>query len=331
MKTKVFLGISLVIIISFGIWLIFPNESDELIELDVNRERPLTDQIENWSLYQEDSEITVGGTGDCGNAEYTEFFKKVNSGSRKVLLLNNVLELVITPNYEEITNEQFLAWNSDDTAICVAGGIYPYYAYKDKLLWKGVCSTGYIPPENSSDYQRFQDCLEAEEAVEKYFSTTENVPNDWLTFESDNFGYQISYPSDWFLEEGNQFDNIITDFYLSPEQCGENDACMSRFVVILTVADKGCYTAEDCAEVMPYSAICSIAEEREQVTIDQFSAIEQYEYPEENCGTESIYQKVVYWIRDNTLYTLQGLDDSAVDYRHYAETFELIKDSIDFL
>lgn len=139
-----------------------------------------------------------------------------------------------------------------------------------------------------------------------------------------------SFPLNWYYEDDTWFNDPITDVVISPDECEISGGCINSFLVMLRVTDKGCYTAEECADKMPYSAICSVSTGRKTITIDQFSAIEQYEYPEEDCGTSAVYQKVVYWIKDNKLYTLQGLDDFEEEYQQHADTFEKIKNSIKF-
>lgn len=144
---------------------------------NINKESSLNNdeiksQIENWSLYQEvtnESEKIVG-SGDCTtNEEFNNYVNKTKQGSFKRLMLNGALELVITPNYDNWTNEKFLAFSNDSTAICAAGGIYPLKAYQDKLLWRGICSTGAIPPTNSPAYGDFQKCTITEEILNEYF------------------------------------------------------------------------------------------------------------------------------------------------------------------
>lgn len=134
-------------------------------------------QIENWSLYQEitNSNEKFVGAGDCSqaknfNQEFADFKKQASLGSIKQFLYNGVLVLVITPNYDNWTNEKFLAFNSDGGAICSAGGRYPLKAYADKLLWITSCSTGVMLEEDSPAYTDFIKCTEAKQVIEAYFA-----------------------------------------------------------------------------------------------------------------------------------------------------------------
>ncbi|MDD5566959.1 MAG: hypothetical protein PHH01_02075 [Patescibacteria group bacterium] len=209
------------------------NESSEQITLNsrvVEKNSSLESQIENWSLYQEDPSVVVGGTGDCGSRAFTEFYEQINAGSKKILRLNNALELVITPNYNQLTNEQFLAYNEDDQLICVAGAIYPFRAYTDKLLWKGVCSTGAIPPENSNSYQVFAKCQEADEIVEAYFNAQSQSLNlSKVTIENSNdeqllnlpyINASIKIPDSFFSISDSELEQLNSREYESEYYCG---------------------------------------------------------------------------------------------------------------
>ncbi|MBI5071805.1 hypothetical protein HZB93_02855 [Candidatus Falkowbacteria bacterium] len=106
---------------------------------------PVADQVENWSLYQENTGVQVG-SGKCSNQEFNSFLDQANSGSRKTLNLYGVI-LVVTPNYNSWTNEKFVGFGNDNTAFCNVGGFSPLRAYSDKLLWVGGCGTGGAAPE----------------------------------------------------------------------------------------------------------------------------------------------------------------------------------------
>lgn len=135
-----------------------PDKTDDL----------LINKIENWELYQEieNPEDKWVGAGECGNPEFAEFKNKVKQGSIKLWQANGVLDLFITPNYLNWSNEQFLTFNNDETAICSAGGRYPLKAYPDKLLWKGVCGTGNLPSS--------QECLFVDAIVIDYLGKSTN-------------------------------------------------------------------------------------------------------------------------------------------------------------
>ena len=133
-------------------------------------------KIENWSLYQEitDLEEKWVGSGDCSDPslspnEFAKFKTLAISGSMKQLVLPGNLYLIITPNYFSWSNENFLGFNSDPNAICAVAGRYPLIAYSDKLLWRGVCSTGLQPDINTPAYDELIQCEKSREAVDKYF------------------------------------------------------------------------------------------------------------------------------------------------------------------
>lgn len=166
----------LLVLAAGGIYAILLTGSDSpageqaQLRINVPDPRPMSAQIEDWSKYKESTSIIVGGLGDCGtNLVFDALYSQANSGSRKVLRLNGELDLVITPNYLNLRTDQFVRFNSDSTAICAAGNVYPFWAYEDKLLWKGVCSTGLMPDPGTSEYEEFQKCQAAEDAVANYF------------------------------------------------------------------------------------------------------------------------------------------------------------------
>lgn len=121
-------------------------------------------KIENWSLYQEisDPKDKFIGTGDCSsNQEFNYLVSLGKAGSMKKLILPGDLELIMTLNYLSWTNEKFLSFNNDATAICAAAGTYPLKGYADKLLWIHHCSGGVIEPS--------AECQKSEAIVENYF------------------------------------------------------------------------------------------------------------------------------------------------------------------
>lgn len=98
--------------------------------------------VYNWNLYQNitDLEDKFLGTGDCmTNPEFLALITRAQAGEMKKIVHKDVQEFIITPNYENWSNEKFIGFNQDETAICAAGGRYPYKAFSDKLLWKGAC------------------------------------------------------------------------------------------------------------------------------------------------------------------------------------------------
>lgn len=125
----------------------------------------LRSQVLAWQNYALDTTIALGA-GECGNEEFSTLIQSVKKDQR-VLKLNNSLTLVSTLNPLGWSNERFLAFNDDPTAVCAAGGIYPFHAYPDRLLWKGVCSSGAIPVENTSERATFNRCLTAEAALQQ--------------------------------------------------------------------------------------------------------------------------------------------------------------------
>lgn len=138
---------------------------DKLNTAEGNKNTALQNQIEDWSLYKQNDEVQVGA-GKCGNTKFEVFLDQANSGERRILYLNDTLQLITTPNYNHWTNEDFLAFLSDESAFCSAGGIYPLKAYPDRLLWRGVCTTGKIPDEGTREYADYQKCIEAEKILD---------------------------------------------------------------------------------------------------------------------------------------------------------------------
>ena len=137
-------------------------------------------QIENWSLYKEINKQSLGydifgDPNECAqvdgfNKEFADFKKEANFGSIKQFLYNGAFVLTITPNYNNWSNEKFLAFGADNGAFCSAGGLGPLHAYEDKLLWSNDCSTGMMPDESAPGYKDFIKCTEAEQAIETYFA-----------------------------------------------------------------------------------------------------------------------------------------------------------------
>ncbi|MDQ5938955.1 MAG: hypothetical protein QG603_489 [Patescibacteria group bacterium] len=132
---------------------------------------PIIKQVENFSRYQEITDPAEKYLGeDCANQEFNQFKKIVLSGSMKELILPGGLRVVMTPNYNQWSNEKFLSFNTiQPEAFCSAGGIYPLEAHKDNLLWAGVCSTGRMPEQEDPGYSEFIKCLETEEIINGYF------------------------------------------------------------------------------------------------------------------------------------------------------------------
>lgn len=128
----------------------------------------LKSQVENWANYIEITDPTQKeevGAGSCGpneNQEFTQVREKIKTGSYKKLVIGGV-RLVITPNYSKWSNEKFLAFNKDETAICGAGGLYPLHAFSDKLLWSGSCGTGVY-------YQGVEDCEKTRSAIHSLYN-----------------------------------------------------------------------------------------------------------------------------------------------------------------
>lgn len=102
--------------------------------------RGVAAEIETWASYQRDETIQVGA-GACGDSPFAERLKRLNAGQRYVRRFER-LTFVVTPNPEGWDQATFIAFNEDPTAICAVGGLYPFRAYPDHLLWRGVCGTG---------------------------------------------------------------------------------------------------------------------------------------------------------------------------------------------
>jgi len=137
----------------------------------------LNAKLENWSLYQEiiDPEEKWVGSGDCSadpiNSpnDFDNFKALAKKGSMKELILPGNFGLTLTPNYFSWSNEKFLSFTHNENAICAVAGRYPLRAYPDKLLWVSVCSTGFMPSEDSPMYNDFMKCIESEQIVRDYF------------------------------------------------------------------------------------------------------------------------------------------------------------------
>jgi len=162
LNKKYFLIILAVILVLFAIYFMF---------LDDKKTDPIIKQIENFSLYQEISDPAEKFLGeDCANEEFNKFKKIVLSGSMKKMILPGDLRAVITPNYNQWSNEKFLSFNTiQPEAFCFAGGTYPLHAYKDYLLWMGSCSAGVMLEPEDSGYAEFVECAETEEIINAHF------------------------------------------------------------------------------------------------------------------------------------------------------------------
>lgn len=157
-------------------------------------------EIENWSLYKENPNVKVGA-GKCGNQEFENFLNRANSGSRKTLVLNG-LTLVITPNYDNWSNEEFMDFNNDNTAFCEVGGFYPLHAYPDELLWRGACSSGAGPEPGEPGYAEkvaaLNQCQDTVNEISIFFSTlaapklTERKIESYLLFQDDTYRFRVT-------------------------------------------------------------------------------------------------------------------------------------------
>ena len=133
-------------------------------------------QIENWSLYKEINKQNLeydvfGDPNNCAqepnfNQEFAKFKATANQGSIKKFVYNGVLELAITPNYNNWTNEKFLAFSTDNGAFCGMGGFFPLQAYSDRLLWSGGCGPKTFSEEDIANSIK---CEKIDQAVFDYF------------------------------------------------------------------------------------------------------------------------------------------------------------------
>ncbi|MCX6784418.1 MAG: hypothetical protein NTV81_00585 [Candidatus Komeilibacteria bacterium] len=155
------------ILIVFGIILIIVAGGYFYYQADQNS----VAQIENWAEYQEIIDLAdkFVGSGDCGSQEFDQFKQKAILGSMKKLSLAGNLDLILTPNYDHWTNNQFLDFLQDETAICAAGGRYPLRAFSDKLLWVGSCGSG-VAPGAGVAYNNFIQCQKSAKMVSEYIN-----------------------------------------------------------------------------------------------------------------------------------------------------------------
>lgn len=160
-----------------------------------------------------------------------------------------------------------------------------------------------------------------------------SLPPDWQTIQRDTYNYQISFPSDWFWMKKGDTNDPVTDISMSPLQCVIQGDCPGQPSVtlwIVSVEDRGCVSAEDCADKMPGAPTCRESSERNSVKISGIDAVEQFEYNQDGCPTESVYSKTVYWIKDGEVYTLSGWAATKEMFNSIADIFDQIKNSISF-
>lgn len=121
-------------------------------------------KLDDWSVYRPMTDINDKwiGSDECGSQEFAAFKKAANVGPMYRLVLPGELELVWTPNYDHWSNDKFLAFGEDDTAICAVGGRYPLKGYPDKLLWRTSCGSGV-------DYSGLDTCESSLNKIEEYF------------------------------------------------------------------------------------------------------------------------------------------------------------------
>lgn len=148
------------------------NDADVTVDyppLGRQQEATVEANIEQWSLYKNDPSVVLG-TGDCGDATRNAQLAKYNAGSKQVQQLNGALPLVITPNIENLTQDQVDEWGGDEKAFCAVAGIYPSMAYPERILWIGTCGSGVAVDSSSPDYPKYVACNQALDAISTYFS-----------------------------------------------------------------------------------------------------------------------------------------------------------------
>ncbi len=163
-------------------------------------------QIDDWNLYQASSRKDILNFNSCGDNKFDALLEKVKQGEIYELRLNGVLDLVYTPNYDGWSNADLKYHES----FCQAGAIYPRYAYQDKILWAGVCSSGVLPEKTDPGYRSFQRCTKAEEALNNFLqnqnsnfntnaaTTTEEIDtSNWKTYQNKEYGFEFNYPREW--------------------------------------------------------------------------------------------------------------------------------------
>ncbi len=146
----------------------------------------LDEHILAESQYRSDASEQYKLYSACPNRQtaFESLLKRANT-DRKLLRLNGVLPVVMTPNTGSIDTDTFLAYSAEPNAYCGAGITAPLYATADHLFWaQGNCS-GATADEH---------CLKAEEAI-KTFSLTRQVP-----LHPDPFTFSV--PAGWTMRRG---------------------------------------------------------------------------------------------------------------------------------
>lgn len=111
-----------------------------------SKTKPVIADFENWNLYQDEDRVNFAS---CAGKKTSEFVQQYAGSNNKTVTIDG-LSLVITPNYNKYSNDDFLkAYDSaGKTSIgkpgvavpdsCISGAT-PVHAYADKILWVEPC------------------------------------------------------------------------------------------------------------------------------------------------------------------------------------------------
>ncbi len=137
----------------------------------------LDEQIPVTLLYTQSTSEQLWSECANRNPAFDDLLRKAESSEKRLLMLNDGLPVVMTPNMASIDLDTFLAYADEPNAYCGAGVTGPLFATEKHLFWSPkTCSTGAVPPEGAPSYDQFQKCLPAEEAI-KTFVLTRQLPD----------------------------------------------------------------------------------------------------------------------------------------------------------
>ncbi|MDP2685503.1 MAG: hypothetical protein Q8P20_10835 [bacterium] len=168
-------------------------------------------------------------------------------------------------------------------------------------------------------------------------NTISAIPEDWQTVSSNIYAYEISFPEGWYWELGNERHNSstdvpATDILISPDQCYFTGDCVlsSEILVRLEVSNMVCDTSQECADYLDFLPGCITYSDRILLTIDNYEATQQFEYPEEDCATENFFGANIFWKKGNDTFRLIGETITQEVFEKYSDVFQQISQSINF-